>query len=113
MVFVFWFTRAYYHQSALEFMLLPVLISQNLTRVETIIFLGADWIFSFIRQSLSDIFFLRFSPQFIWIQSVNVVLKLLFVSVVIKHNYSLINWSFEGTSRKIQGRRQMVKILTN
>lgn len=110
MVFVFWFTRAYYHQSALEFMLLPVLISQNLTRVETVSF---SWAQIIIRQSLSDIFFLRFSPQFIWIQSVNVVLKLLFVSVVIKHNYSLINWSFEGTSRKIQGRWQMVKILTN
>lgn len=94
-------------------MLLPVVISQNLMRVETVSFSWAQIEFSALFGNHSPTFFLRFTPQFICIQSVNVVLKLLFVSVVIKHNYSLINWSFEGTSRKIQGRWQMVKILTN
>ena len=57
MVFVFWFTRAYYHQSALEFMLLPVLISQNLTRVETVSFSWAQIEFSALFGNHSPTFF--------------------------------------------------------
>ena len=94
-------------------MLLPVLISQNLTRVETVSFSWAQIEFSALFGNHSPTFFFALWPS-IYLNSISKrCLETSFVSVVIKHNYSLINWSFEGTSRKIQGRWQMVKILTN